>query len=349
MEDYYKILAKRTEFCNQMGHKTNAELDAIFPLPPVPPNHGHQDDSFNDRFHNSDGNNDDGGNGKNKNNSSNVGRNSKSSPQNQNKNLTSSLRIQRLEKLRDKTIENRKRAFLAQYPDSDISSTGSLKWGRDAIYGECAKDIANAAVPDSEIELVLDYFSFLSRYHCSGSLLHHACAAGRLAIVEYFLQQNVGCNITDSNGYIPIHLAVKSGHSKIVDILLKHGNSLEARDKQGRTALLIAAFFGQYEMVRNLLNIGANPAAKDNHGQNAEALAKIGGYKNVVDAIKSHAKRLSHDTMLKDAASRFVADDKLRKLLWDVFIGGIQQRITFNDVATNDLESVNIERIRTDR
>lgn len=90
---------------------------------------------------------------------------------------------------------------------------------------------------------------------------------GKLKVAEYLLTRGADPNITDKQGFAPLHVAVARNDIELVKRLLSHGAAINARTTgHGRTALLIAAMSGFVEMVRLLLDAGANPSLPDNMG-----------------------------------------------------------------------------------
>ena len=90
---------------------------------------------------------------------------------------------------------------------------------------------------------------------------------GKAKVAEYLLIKGANPNLTDKQGFTPLHIAASRNDIHLVRSLLAHGASIDARTSgHGRTALLIAAMSGFTDMVRALLEGGANPSLPDNVG-----------------------------------------------------------------------------------
>jgi ankyrin repeat protein len=97
---------------------------------------------------------------------------------------------------------------------------------------------------------------------------------GKAKVAEYLLTKGANPNLTDRQGFTPLHIAASRNDIHLVRCLLAHGASIDARSSgHGRTALLIAAMSGFTDMVRLLLEEGANPSIPDNVGRLPHQLA----------------------------------------------------------------------------
>ena len=97
--------------------------------------------------------------------------------------------------------------------------------------------------------------------------LMYGVGDGKAKVAEYLLIKGANPNLTDKQGFTPLHIAASRNDIDLVRSLLAHGASIDARTSgHGRTALLIAAMSGFTDMVRALLEGGANPSLPDNIG-----------------------------------------------------------------------------------
>ncbi|KAL8464394.1 hypothetical protein ACS0TY_034066 [Phlomoides rotata] len=69
------------------------------------------------------------------------------------------------------------------------------------------------------------------------SLLHLACQAADIGMVELLLQHGANVSSCDSRGHTPLHHSIMRGRVAIAKLLLTRGANPEAADKEGRTAL----------------------------------------------------------------------------------------------------------------
>jgi hypothetical protein len=69
------------------------------------------------------------------------------------------------------------------------------------------------------------------------SALRHACAWGRLNVVQFLLDKGVELSGHGGDGQSPLHCAVITGQLETVEFLLKHKAPLEARNIYGGTVL----------------------------------------------------------------------------------------------------------------
>ncbi|XP_034672817.1 ADP-ribosylation factor GTPase-activating protein AGD3-like isoform X1 [Vitis riparia] len=77
--------------------------------------------------------------------------------------------------------------------------------------------------------------------HDGCSLLHLACQAADIGMVELLLQYGADINASDSMGQTPLHHCIIRGRTAIAKILLKRGADPQAVDKEGKTPLRLVA------------------------------------------------------------------------------------------------------------
>lgn len=87
------------------------------------------------------------------------------------------------------------------------------------------------------------------------------------------MTRKYGVNISDENGYTPLHHAVKEGHLEMVKFLIKQGASIDRGSSSGRTALHSAAEFGNLDILKYLVKRGADVTNRDPLGRTVLHLA----------------------------------------------------------------------------
>ncbi|KAH3890066.1 hypothetical protein DPMN_014135 [Dreissena polymorpha] len=115
--------------------------------------------------------------------------------------------------------------------------------------------------------------------------------------VTSFLK-TLNINITDKNGYTPLHQAAVNGHRDIVEALLKADAEPGLEDNQGCTPVHLASWSGNPEIVMQLLNAGTQPESavepvqvnhQNKNGDTALHSAAQYGHVAVVDVLLQYA------------------------------------------------------------
>lgn len=68
--------------------------------------------------------------------------------------------------------------------------------------------------------------------------LHHACYAGSLELVEFYLSEGADPSVKDLKGNTPLHIAARLGFTQIISVLRNAGGSMEAPNYEGVTPLV---------------------------------------------------------------------------------------------------------------
>jgi len=121
-----------------------------------------------------------------------------------------------------------------------------------------------------------------------------AASWGRLAAVEFLLQEGMKASNTNKEGQTALMMAARSGQPTVVSVLLEAGASLEARDNKGMTPLMHAAEGVKAAgAVKALLQSGADPNATDKRGRTALQIANSSnamGSDAIVEILKAVTK-----------------------------------------------------------
>jgi 26S proteasome non-ATPase regulatory subunit 10 len=112
--------------------------------------------------------------------------------------------------------------------------------------------------------------SRLLRNEDERTLLHVAAAAGHVMVVKKVVENMHDAksvvNVSDEEGWTPLHSAVSGGRDAVVEVLLALGADVGATNKGGRTALHYAASKGHIEIAHMLIKSGAKLNRKDEVG-----------------------------------------------------------------------------------
>uniref|UniRef100_A0A7N0V3K9 MSP domain-containing protein n=1 Tax=Kalanchoe fedtschenkoi TaxID=63787 RepID=A0A7N0V3K9_KALFE len=87
--------------------------------------------------------------------------------------------------------------------------------------------------------------------------LHRAAFKGKTEVVRVLIGKGADLDAKDEDGYSPLHCAVESGFAEVVELLLKRGADVEARTNRGVTALQIAQVMNYPGIARILTQNGA--------------------------------------------------------------------------------------------
>lgn len=105
---------------------------------------------------------------------------------------------------------------------------------------------------------------------CEGkNALTYAAWVGELEVVQCLLEQGADQEARDSKGTTALMWAASSGKQEVVAFLAGRGADKDARDKSGCTALIHAARDGRLDTVKCLVELGADRYVKDKHRRTA--------------------------------------------------------------------------------
>ena len=103
--------------------------------------------------------------------------------------------------------------------------------------------------------------------------LHTAVRADGPEIVSLLLESGADVNITDTQGWSPLHLAVIRGHSDCVVSILHFGIKVDMMTR-GWTSLHLAALTDRVDIVSLLINGGADTSLINGQGKTALDIAR---------------------------------------------------------------------------
>ncbi|CAD6218586.1 unnamed protein product [Miscanthus lutarioriparius] len=117
---------------------------------------------------------------------------------------------------------------------------GTICFDRNPLEKGSTGDSVSPASTSARIDGLDDYVEGLS-------LLHLACRAADLGMVELLLQYGANVNSADSRGRTPLHHSIMKGRHVYAKLLLSRGADSQAVDRDGRTALQYAIDSGTIE------------------------------------------------------------------------------------------------------
>jgi len=97
--------------------------------------------------------------------------------------------------------------------------------------------------------------------------LFHAIQNGDFSSVRELIDKGVDVNVTDTDGWAPIHYATSKGLTKIIQILVEKGADPNKRTREGWTPLHLAVVYDKHDVAVLLLQKGADPNLQDSKGK----------------------------------------------------------------------------------
>ncbi|CAG8385864.1 unnamed protein product [Penicillium salamii] len=116
--------------------------------------------------------------------------------------------------------------------------------------------------------------------------LHLAAHFGLSETVDHLLESEQSPDVTDSDGYTPLHWAFGAHQIIVAQKLLDKGANWECRDpEENRTPLSLAAEDGFVDIIELLLNNGADVESRDETGRTPLSWAVENGHLNVTELL----------------------------------------------------------------
>ncbi|KAM9509464.1 ankyrin repeat domain-containing protein 27 isoform 3-T7 [Guaruba guarouba] len=98
----------------------------------------------------------------------------------------------------------------------------------------------------------------------------------------------LGVNVSNEDGFTPLHMAALHGHSELVSLLLKHGASISAKNAKHAVPLHLACQKGHFQVVKCLMDYNAKQNKKDIYGNTPLIYACLNGQYETTALLLQH-------------------------------------------------------------
>ncbi|XP_010737461.3 cortactin-binding protein 2 [Larimichthys crocea] len=137
----------------------------------------------------------------------------------------------------------------------------------------------------------LDQDHHLYHNHNQTSALFAAAQNGHTECVKLLLSSGSPADVTDENGFTPLHFAAAHGHSSGVEVLLAAGAAVDFAAAGGQTPLFLACEAGRLDCVQVLLNAGADRSRTTTDGCMPLHAAVRSGHVDMLRLLLCHPTR----------------------------------------------------------
>ncbi|XP_068938894.1 ankyrin repeat domain-containing protein 27 [Petaurus breviceps papuanus] len=103
----------------------------------------------------------------------------------------------------------------------------------------------------------------------------------------------LGVNVTNQDGFTPLHVAVLHGRSDLVSLLLKHGANVDAKNVNRAVPLHFACQKGHFQVVKSLMDFSAKQNKKDSSGNTPLIYACLNGHHETAALLLEHGASLN--------------------------------------------------------
>uniref|UniRef100_A0A1A8HKL0 Cortactin-binding protein 2 n=1 Tax=Nothobranchius korthausae TaxID=1143690 RepID=A0A1A8HKL0_9TELE len=124
--------------------------------------------------------------------------------------------------------------------------------------------------------------------HNQTSALFAAAQNGQTECLKLLLSSGLPADVSEENGFTPLHVAAAHGHSSCVELLLAAGAAVDSVAVGGQTALFLACEAGSLDSSRTLLNAGANRSLATADGCTALHAAVRSGHVDMLHLLLCH-------------------------------------------------------------
>ncbi|XP_038609353.1 ankyrin repeat domain-containing protein 27 isoform X4 [Tachyglossus aculeatus] len=126
---------------------------------------------------------------------------------------------------------------------------------------------------------------------------HPLCQCPKCAPAQKKLTKSpgngLGVNVTNQDGFTPLHVAALHGRADLVCLLLKHGADVGARNASQAGALHLACQKGHFQVVKCLMDFNAKQNKKDINGNTPLIYACLNGYHETAALLLEHGASIN--------------------------------------------------------
>uniref|UniRef100_A0A8C3RMB5 Ankyrin repeat domain 27 n=1 Tax=Chelydra serpentina TaxID=8475 RepID=A0A8C3RMB5_CHESE len=123
-------------------------------------------------------------------------------------------------------------------------------------------------------------------------LCHPLCQCSKCEPIQKRLARipanGLGVNVTNQDGFTPLHVAALHGHPELVYLLLKHGANISAKNTNHAVPLHLACQKGHFQVVKCLVDCNAKQNKKDVHGNTPLIYACLNGEHEIAALLLEH-------------------------------------------------------------
>lgn len=120
------------------------------------------------------------------------------------------------------------------------------------------------------------------------SALFSAAQNGHTDCVKLLLTSGVSADVSDENGFTPLHFAAAFGHHRCVEALVSGGADVDHGAVGGQTPLFVASGAGRLDCTRALLNAGADRSRSTTDSCTALHAAVSSGHVDTLRLLLCH-------------------------------------------------------------
>ncbi|XP_038136427.1 cortactin-binding protein 2 isoform X1 [Cyprinodon tularosa] len=124
--------------------------------------------------------------------------------------------------------------------------------------------------------------------HNQTSALFAAAHHGQTECVKLLLSAGLPADISDENGFTPLHFAAAHGHTSCVEVLLASRAAVDPVASEGQTPLFLACEAGRLDCAQALLNAGANRSLTTTDGCTTLHAAVRSGHVDTLRLLLHH-------------------------------------------------------------
>ncbi|XP_029464279.1 ankyrin repeat domain-containing protein 27 isoform X2 [Rhinatrema bivittatum] len=173
---------------------------------------------------------------------------------------------------------------------SSLSSSSADPKQEDVKSGSKEVEKLLRAVADGDLEMVRYLFDWVDEDLDDGEEMntgklefcHPLCQCPKCAPAQKKFSRipvnGLEVNVTNQEGFTPLHVAALHGHSVLVSLLLKHGANLGAKTATRAVPLHLACQNGHDQVVKCLIDCSAKQNKKDANGNTPLIFACLNGH-----------------------------------------------------------------------